>query len=108
MVQRGLPFEKVILRKRLDQLKTDVAFMSKLVDDIVRERRRGGGDQAQKDLLNFMLAGVDKQTGESLSDENIRYQIITFLIAGHETTSGLVVLHALFPGQPSGISGKGI
>ena len=64
--------------------------MSKLVDDIIRERRRGGGDQAQKDLLNFMLAGVDKQTGESLSDENIRYQIITFLIAGHETTSGLL------------------
>ena len=90
MVQRGLPFEKMILRKRLDQLKTDVAFMSKLVDDIVRERRRGGGDQAQKDLLNFMLAGVDKTTGESLSDENIRYQIITFLIAGHETTSGLM------------------
>jgi hypothetical protein len=64
--------------------------MSKLVDDIVRERRRGGAEQAQKDLLNFMLAGVDKQTGESLSDENIRYQIITFLIAGHETTSGLM------------------
>jgi len=90
MVQRGLPFEKVVLRKRLDQMAEDVAFMSKLVDDIVRERRRGGGDQAQKDLLNFMLAGVDKTTGESLSDENIRYQIITFLIAGHETTSGLM------------------
>src|SRR6187455_452187 len=52
MVQRGLPFEKVILRRRLDQLKADVAFMSKLVDDIIRERRRGGGAQAQKDLLN--------------------------------------------------------
>lgn len=90
MVQRGLPFEKVVLRKRLDQMKDDIAFMSKLVDDIIRERRKGGVDQAQKDLLNFMLAGVDKQTGESLSDENIRYQIITFLIAGHETTSGLM------------------
>ena len=64
--------------------------MNKLVDDIIRERRRGGGDQSQKDLLNFMLAGVDKATGESLSDENIRYQINTFLIAGHETTSGLL------------------
>lgn len=90
MVQKGLPFEKVVLRKRLEQMGDDVAFMSKLVDDIVRERRKGGGDQAQKDLLNFMLAGVDKVTGESLSDENIRYQIITFLIAGHETTSGLM------------------
>ena len=90
MVQKGLPFEKVVLRKRLDQLKDDVQFMSKLVDDFIRERRRGGVEQAQKDLLNFMLSGVDKQTGESLSDENIRYQIITFLIAGHETTSGLM------------------
>lgn len=90
MVQRGLPFEKFMLRNRLDQLKQDVGFMNGLVDDIIRERRRGGGDQSQKDLLNFMLAGVDKVTGESLSDENIRYQINTFLIAGHETTSGLM------------------
>ena len=90
MVQRGLPFEKVILTRRLNQLKEDVGFMNRLVDDIIRERRRGGGEQAINDLLNFMLAGVDKQTGESLSDENIRFQILTFLIAGHETTSGLL------------------
>ncbi|WP_262696276.1 bifunctional cytochrome P450/NADPH--P450 reductase [Kordiimonas aquimaris] len=89
MVQRGLPFEKVMLRKRLEEMGDDVSFMNKLVDDIVLERRHGG-DSAQKDLLNFMLAGVDKVTGESLSDENIRYQINTFLIAGHETTSGLL------------------
>jgi cytochrome P450/NADPH-cytochrome P450 reductase len=90
MVQRGLPFEKLILTKRLNQLKEDVGFMNRLVDDIIRERRRGGGEQAISDLLNFMLAGVDRQTGASLSDENIRYQILTFLIAGHETTSGLL------------------
>ncbi len=90
MMQRGLPFEHIALRNRLDQLKTDVDYMNNLVDEIIRERKRGGGDNAQKDLLNYMLAGVDKVTGESLSDENIRYQINTFLIAGHETTSGLM------------------
>ena len=37
-----------------------------------------------------MLAGADRKTGERLDDLNIRYQIITFLIAGHETTSGLL------------------
>ena len=37
-----------------------------------------------------MLDGVDKQTGEGLDDVNIRYQIVTFLVAGHETTSGLL------------------
>ncbi len=41
MMQRGLPFESQILRKRLKQMEKDVAFMNKLVDDIIRERRKG-------------------------------------------------------------------
>ena len=87
--RRGVPFEKLAMRGRIKQLDDDVALMSDLVDDIIRKRRRdpaGTGD----DLLGRMLSGVDRRSGESLSDENIRYQIITFLIAGHETTSGLL------------------
>ncbi len=90
MKQRGLPLEQMFLRGRLNQLQTDVNFMNKMVDDIIRERRRSGGDQSKNDLLNYMLTGVDKATGETLDDVNIRYQINTFLIAGHETTSGLL------------------
>jgi cytochrome P450/NADPH-cytochrome P450 reductase len=43
------------------------------------------------------MTGVDRATGEQLDDVNIRYQINTFLIAGHETTSGLLscTLYAL-------------
>ncbi|MEM7519777.1 MAG: cytochrome P450 [Pseudomonadota bacterium] len=89
MMQRGLPFESTLLKRRLDQMEKDVGYMNKLVDDIIAERRQGGGE-AVNDLLNYMLDGVDKVTGESLSDENIRFQINTFLIAGHETTSGLM------------------
>ncbi len=37
-----------------------------------------------------MMTGVDRSTGTQLDDVNIRYQINTFLIAGHETTSGLL------------------
>ncbi|MEM9967892.1 MAG: cytochrome P450 [Pseudomonadota bacterium] len=90
MMQRGLPFEQQLLKRRLDKMKDDVAYMNKLVDDIIAERRGRGDNRAENDLLNYMLDGVDKVTGESLSDENIRYQINTFLIAGHETTSGLM------------------
>lgn len=88
MVQRGLPFEGAILRSRLNKMEEDTVYMNKLVDDIIKERRESGA--VANDLLNYMLKGVDKVTGESLSDENIRYQIITFLVAGHETTSGLM------------------
>ena len=89
MNQRGLPLESTFMKKQLAQKERDVAYMNKLVDDIIAERRKGG-ERAENDLLNYMLDGVDKETGETLSDENIRYQINTFLIAGHETTSGMM------------------
>jgi cytochrome P450 / NADPH-cytochrome P450 reductase len=72
------------------QFHEDTTYMNSLVDKIIAERR-GSAEEAQpKDLLNAMLTGVDRETGEPLDDVNIRYQIITFLIAGHETTSGLL------------------
>jgi len=37
-----------------------------------------------------MLDGVDPKTGQKLSDSSITDNLITFLIAGHETTSGLL------------------
>src|SRR5437763_16397444 len=44
-----------------------------------------------------MLTGVDRQSVEKLDETNIIAQCITFLIAGHETTSGLLsfALYAL-------------
>src|SRR5690606_36939509 len=67
------------------------AFMNKMVDEIVAERRRAAEAAAdKKDLLAAMMTGVDRASGEQLDDVNIRYQINTFLIAGHETTSGLL------------------
>ena len=72
------------------QLQEDTTYMNSMVDEIVAERKAGGDRSEKKDLLDYMLTGVDKETGEQLDDVNIRYQIITFLIAGHETTSGLL------------------
>lgn len=91
MMTRGLPLENLFMRARRADMANDVAFMNKMVDDIVAERR-GNADAAaaKKDMLGAMMTGVDKVTGTQLDDVNIRYQINTFLIAGHETTSGLL------------------
>lgn len=86
---RGIPGEKLFKGEQIKQLQHDAAYMNNLVDAIILERRNQGGD-GPGDLLDFMLSGRDAVTGERLSDENIRYQINTFLIAGHETTSGLL------------------
>ncbi|MEL7198210.1 MAG: cytochrome P450 [Pseudomonadota bacterium] len=86
---RGLPGEKLMKRKQIEQLHLDAKYMNNLVDEIIKERQRQRGEGGE-DLLDFMLSGRDASTGERLSDENIRFQINTFLIAGHETTSGLL------------------
>ena len=98
MMTRGLPLENLWMQKRRRDLAGDVAFMNKMVDEIVAERRKNAeAAEGKKDMLGAMMTGVDRATGEQLDDVNIRYQINTFLIAGHETTSGLLscTLYAL-------------
>jgi cytochrome P450/NADPH-cytochrome P450 reductase len=98
MLTRGLPLEGLWLRNRNRDLASDVVFMNKMVDEIVAERRKNAEAAAdKKDMLGAMMTGVDRATGEQLDDVNIRYQINTFLIAGHETTSGMLscTLYAL-------------
>lgn len=55
--------------------------MFDIVDELVAERKRDPYPDAG-DLLNTMLHDKDPKTGKGLSDENIRYQVITFLSAG--------------------------
>jgi cytochrome P450/NADPH-cytochrome P450 reductase len=66
--------------------------MAAEVDVIVRDRQVAmqGGAAVPTDLLQIMLTTPDRVTGQKLPAENIRGQLITFLIAGHETTSGLL------------------
>ncbi|KAL2353913.1 bifunctional P-450/NADPH-P450 reductase [Cryomyces antarcticus] len=75
---------------RQQQLDYDanIELMRKTSDEVVRYRKEHPNDR--KDLLNAMIKGKDPKTGESLSDRSITDNMITFLIAGHETTSGLL------------------
>ncbi|WNM34783.1 cytochrome P450 [Streptomyces sp. Li-HN-5-11] len=70
-----------------DQFHQDCALMGDLVEEVIRQRR-ASGDTSTGDLLGRMLHTSDEVTGTPLDDENIRRQVLTFLIAGHETTSG--------------------
>ncbi|MEP7355763.1 MAG: cytochrome P450, partial [Anaerolineales bacterium] len=86
-----LPGQSRLMVNTRRQYEADIAFMNAMVDTIIQDRKSGGHQAgAHRDLLGYMLDGVDKQTGEKLDDVNIRYQILTFLGAGHETTSGLL------------------
>ncbi|PEM91178.1 NADPH--cytochrome reductase [Bacillus toyonensis] len=86
-LQRVNPDDPSYKEKKF-QLQKDIQYMNGLVDKIIADRKISG--EQGNDLLAHMLNGKDPETGEVLDDENIRYQMITFLIAGHETTSGLL------------------
>lgn len=72
------------------QYEADLALMKRVAETIIEERRAEGRVGERGDLLDIMLSGRDPETGEGLPDDNIRHQLVTFLIAGHETTSGLL------------------
>jgi cytochrome P450 / NADPH-cytochrome P450 reductase len=92
-----LPIQRKLHRKRARQLLTDQGLMLQTVKHIVQERRASSTLGTVNDLLDRMLTVVDRQSGEKLDESNIIAQCITFLIAGHETTSGLLsfALYAL-------------
>ncbi len=56
-----------------------------LVLDIIAQRRREGRDYG--DLLSMLLAVRDEETGEGMSDEQLRDEVLTLILAGHETTA---------------------
>ncbi len=87
---RRLPAQNKIMLRRRHQLEEDNALMSEVAEQIISDRRRNPSPAGSEDILDTMLNAADPVTGERLSDENIRYQLVTFLIAGHETTSGLL------------------
>lgn len=85
---RRLPVQNRLMWLTNQQYAADTRFMHGLTDELIAARR--SNPTATRDLLGLMLEAADPVTGERLSDENIRYQLVTFLIAGHETTSGLL------------------
>lgn len=57
--------------------------------------RRRAADRPGEDLLGLLLTVRDEETGEGLSDTDIRDSVMTFVAAGHETT-GIALTWALY------------
>ncbi|MFI6365232.1 bifunctional cytochrome P450/NADPH--P450 reductase [Nocardia sp. NPDC050630] len=72
----------------------DIEAMQDLITSLI-ERRRAEAPGRIDDLLGRMLNTPDPISGEPLDDANIRNQVMTFLIAGHETT-GAALSFALY------------
>ena len=78
-------FPQWLPRRQPPQYRAAIAAFEALVARFLAERRSGkreGGD-----LLSMLLAARDPETGEGMSDRQLRDEILTIFLAGHETTA---------------------
>ena len=61
--------------------------LDRLIDDEIARRRIVSDLERRTDVLSTLLLARDEATGESMSDEEVRDELVTLLIAGHETTA---------------------
>lgn len=91
---RRTKLEQLWSSKANRRYQEDIDLLKKTAQEVVDRRR--ANPSPKKDLLNAMLFGKDPRTGEKLTDESIMNNMITFLIAGHETTSGMLSFASYF------------
>ncbi|KAF7375722.1 Fatty acid hydroxylase [Mycena sanguinolenta] len=78
---------QAMMRKTNAKYQADIKFMRELAESIVATRK--ANPVPKHDLLDTMLNSRDPKTGQAMSEESISQNLLTFLIAGHETSSGM-------------------
>jgi cytochrome P450 len=59
--------------------------LDKAVQKIIDQHRTQPA--AREDLLTMLMAARDEETGSQMSDKQLRDEVMTFFLAGHETTA---------------------
>ena len=84
-----IPFFELIQKLPLPQLRRFDAAKAKLdaiIYRLIEERRRSGEDRG--DLLSMLLLAQDTEgDGGAMTDEQLRDEVMTIFLAGHETTA---------------------
>ncbi len=71
-----------------------VADMKRVADAAIEKRRKVGA-KAVPDLLDLLLEGMDPETKRQMNSAELRDNLLTFIVAGHETTA-LTLAWALY------------
>ena len=61
--------------------------VDRLIYEEIAERRTSGDLAEREDILSLLLLARDADSGEQMSDSELRDELLTLLVAGHETTA---------------------
>jgi len=78
-----------VTRPRGRKFAEAVATLDAIVNRIVAQRRAqmDRGAAPRDDLLSMLLEARDEETGEGMTDKQLRDELVTLFLAGHETTA---------------------
>jgi cytochrome P450 len=82
------PFSPLLIRLPSPgnrRLRAAIKELDEVVYKIIDERRRRG--QETGDLLSMLMSARDEDTGEAMDDAQVRDEVMTLMLAGHETTA---------------------
>ena len=87
----GLP--SIVPRLSRWKVRPMLCLFETAIDTIVSTRRRRIAEDpagVPRDILTLLLEARDPETGEGLSEVEVRANILTFIAAGHETTANSI------------------
>lgn len=61
--------------------------LDEVVNQIIEQRRQTPADQMPDDLLTMLMEAEDIDTGQRMDDRQLRDEVMTIMLAGHETTA---------------------
>lgn len=67
------------------RINKNTAVLTQIVHGIIQERRQSGLET--EDLLGMLMAARDEDSGEGMSDQQLHDEVMTIMLAGHETTA---------------------
>jgi cytochrome P450 len=76
---------EILVRPRGRAFREAVATLDRVVGRVVAARRASG--ETRDDLLSMLLEARDEETGEGMTDRQLRDELVTLFLAGHETTA---------------------
>src|SRR5436309_14489364 len=81
-----LPFPPLsVPTPRNQRMKAGIQALDVVVHRMITERRERQVERG--DLLSMLLEAQDEETGQGMSDQQVRDEVLTLLFAGHETTA---------------------
>ena len=78
-----LPVPKWFPRPRSKAARVATRDMHRLAEDAIARRTKGG----TSNLLDLLADGTDPETGRKMTNAELRDNLLTFIVAGHETTA---------------------